>query len=176
MVSVQSLYTMKLWKFCKTLFKKQARAMQWFLVLLLSITFGTRIASTWATFHTATILQVANVQWALYSASATATVVDLTISAVLGFSLWQHQTGFQRTDSLIRTVSPTAMRTGALTFATSLSEIVTFLVLPSTLIPFGVNAFRVKLYVNSYMSSLNARPPHMDSMEARVSQPQHLRP
>lgn len=156
-ISVQSLYIFQIWRICDVL-SNETRRVQWILVVLLLLTYAATVTVIWAVYSVQSIPQINKVHWVIYMSTATATCVDFMISLILCLSLMRRQTGSSRRNSWIRDIAMTSVRNGLLTVAGALLEIATLAILPNTLIVFAVNIVLIKVYVNSYLALLNARP------------------
>lgn len=85
-----------------------------------------------------------------------AALADIVITFSLIRTLSKSRTGFQATDDLITKLIRTTIQTGALTTVFAIIDLILFLASPTTL-HLVFNLPLAKLYVNSLLSTLNAR-------------------
>ncbi|KAH8102915.1 hypothetical protein BXZ70DRAFT_1006099 [Cristinia sonorae] len=83
--------------------------------------------------------------------------VDVTITSILIFYLYKARTGFKSTDRVIHTLMAYTINSGFITMICSTLSVVTFVVLPSSLVFAGLVQMSSKLYANSFLGTLNAR-------------------
>ncbi|KAF7984184.1 hypothetical protein HWV62_16874 [Athelia sp. TMB] len=76
---------------------------------------------------------------------------DVYVALALSWYLWHSRTGFARTDGLVRTLMLYAINTGAMTAAGQ------YIIMPTNFIFVGFYLMLSKLYINSYLATLNAR-------------------
>ncbi|KAJ7032911.1 hypothetical protein C8F04DRAFT_639959 [Mycena alexandri] len=86
------------------------------------------------------------------------TIVDVTLTASLVYSLWTRKARGASTDSYINKIIRLTVQTGSITAAAALLDLTFFLVLPNTSFNFMLDFPLSKLYTNSLLSTLNARP------------------
>jgi len=84
-------------------------------------------------------------------------VVDITIASMLIYYLYKARTGFKSTDRLIHTLMAYTVNSGFITMICSTLAVVTFFVLPQSLVFAGLVQMSSKLYANSFLGTLNAR-------------------
>ncbi|PWN50293.1 hypothetical protein IE53DRAFT_330530 [Violaceomyces palustris] len=109
-----------------------------------------------------------------------AAVTDVLITGSLVFTLNKSRTGFAATDDIITKLIRLTLQTGMLTSAFAIIDIVLFLASTTTL-HLVFNLPLAKLYVNSLLSTLNARVVltggnHHYTMEGTNSDASNLRP
>lgn len=95
------------------------------------------------------------------------TVCDCIIAVSLCTILARRRTGFQRTDSLIRTLILYTISTGALTSSIAITSAITYAVMPHNFIFIAISTILPKLHINSVFALLNSR----DAMRKRISAP-----
>ncbi|KDN42715.1 hypothetical protein K437DRAFT_157346 [Tilletiaria anomala UBC 951] len=111
-------------------------------------TIGVSIVLTFEKFQS---FQVVVIIWLLFAALA-----DLTITVSLIYTLRQSRTGFKATDDLITRLIRITLQTGLLTTTFAIIDLILFLASPTTL-HLVFNLPLAKLYINSLLSTLNAR-------------------
>lgn len=86
-----------------------------------------------------------------------AAVCDTTITISLTWHLRKNKTGFQGTDDILNKITRNTMQNGLITSLWAITDLIVYLVVPTGL-HLAFNLPLAKLYTNSLMSSLNARP------------------
>ncbi|TFK36159.1 hypothetical protein BDQ12DRAFT_725456 [Crucibulum laeve] len=86
-----------------------------------------------------------------------AAAADILITASLTQSLYTRKTGYAKTDAVISRIIALTIQTGLITAIAALADVLFFLVLPKITINLICDFALTKLYVNSLMSTLNAR-------------------
>ncbi|KDQ53929.1 hypothetical protein JAAARDRAFT_38900 [Jaapia argillacea MUCL 33604] len=119
------------------------------LVCGLIITVKAFRVGTWSQLHSISSL--------FYINFAAGTAGDAYVAAVLSYFLHQSRTGFQRTDSLINVLTMYTINTGLLTAIDAAAGMITYIVMPNNFVFIAFYLNLSKLYVNSYLASLNAR-------------------
>ncbi|KAJ7739329.1 hypothetical protein B0H16DRAFT_1861822 [Mycena metata] len=97
------------------------------------------------------------------------TIVDVTLAASLVYSLWTRKTRGTSTDSYINKIIRLTVQTGSITAAAALLDLIFFLVLPETSFNFMLDFPLSKLYTNSLLSTLNARPWREESVKVHAA-------
>ncbi|EKM51787.1 uncharacterized protein PHACADRAFT_262128 [Phanerochaete carnosa HHB-10118-sp] len=82
---------------------------------------------------------------------------DIVTAASLCWFLQGLRTGYSKDDSLVNTLSLYAVNTGVLTSAVSLSTMILYNIMPSNFIFIALYFVLSKLYVNSFLATLNTR-------------------
>ncbi|KAF8272842.1 hypothetical protein EI94DRAFT_163515 [Lactarius quietus] len=85
------------------------------------------------------------------------TLADVLIASSMCWYLHRKRTGFARTDSIIMTLMLYSINSGLLTSILRIVTIISFAVLPASLICMAVFSTLVKCYVNSLLATLNSR-------------------
>ncbi|KAK0200112.1 hypothetical protein DFS33DRAFT_1267876 [Desarmillaria ectypa] len=93
----------------------------------------------------------------LYLNFAAGTTSDVSVALALCYYLYTSRTGFQRTDSLIAILMAYTVNTGLVVAVDAALGILTYAAMPHNLIFLGFYLLLSKLYLNSYLASLNAR-------------------
>ncbi|KAJ7202061.1 hypothetical protein GGX14DRAFT_654667 [Mycena pura] len=88
---------------------------------------------------------------------AAGTSSDLSVALALCYLLYGSRTGFQRTDSLIRTLMLYTVNTGLLVALDATAGMFAYVFMPHNFIFLGFYLLLSKLYLNSYLAILNAR-------------------
>ncbi|KAI0791512.1 hypothetical protein BC629DRAFT_1593116 [Irpex lacteus] len=88
-------------------------------------------------------------------------ICDAVITAVLIWYLRKHRTGFHTTDVILDSIIRLTVQTGLITTIWATADLVSYLVTPTGL-HLVFNFALAKLYTNSLMSTLNARPTDRD--------------
>ncbi|KAJ7501120.1 hypothetical protein B0H11DRAFT_2224952 [Mycena galericulata] len=101
------------------------------------------------------------ITWLVSSAAC-----DAFLTSSLVYSLWIRKTSIVSTDSYLNKIIRLTVQTGLLTATGSLLDMILFVVFPNTTLNFIIDFPLSKLYTNSLISTLNARP-----WREEVSQP-----
>ncbi|SJL15363.1 uncharacterized protein ARMOST_18856 [Armillaria ostoyae] len=111
------------------------------------------------TYTITTFTGLASMGWAIDAAFATSTGIDFFISFAMCYYLHKSRSisEFSSTNSRLLVLMWFVLMSGLATSACSTVALVTFIVLPNTLVFLGVEFLLTKLYVNSLLSMLNAR-------------------
>ncbi|KAK0202256.1 hypothetical protein DFS33DRAFT_1386553 [Desarmillaria ectypa] len=106
-----------------------------------------------------TFAGLASMKWTVDGAFATSTGIDFFISFAMCYYLHKSRSmsDFSSTNSRLLALMWFVLISGLATSACSTVALVTFIVLPNTLVFLGVEFLLTKLYVNSLLSMLNAR-------------------
>ncbi|KAK0489890.1 hypothetical protein EDD18DRAFT_1187348 [Armillaria luteobubalina] len=115
------------------------------------------IVITAKAFGISSYLQLDTLSALLYLNFAAGTTSDLSVALALCYYLYTSRTGFQRTDSLINILMAYTVNTGLVVAVDAMLGIVTYAAMPHNLIFLGFYLLLSKLYLNSYLASLNAR-------------------
>jgi len=94
---------------------------------------------------------------------------DLFVAIVLCYYLWRSRTGFQTTNSLVRTLMTYIITTGLLTSVDAALGMICYIVMPNNFIFIAFYMNLAKMYTNSYLASLNAREALRDKSDNMVS-------
>ncbi|KAL7284207.1 hypothetical protein ACG7TL_001489 [Trametes sanguinea] len=95
----------------------------------------------------------------LYTSLGAGVVADILIAASMCVLLAKRQTGFARTDSMVRVLILYSVNTGALTSLCALLCLITYATMPDNFVFIGVYFVLPKLFLNSLLATLNARRP-----------------
>jgi len=106
----------------------------------------------------------------MYLNFAAGTSADLCVALVLCYLLRRSRTGFQQTDSLIYVLMLYTVNTGLLVAFDASAGLITYIVMPNNLIFLGFYLLLSKLYLNSYLASLNAR----EGIRGRLNEPMSI--
>ncbi|KAF9531068.1 hypothetical protein CPB83DRAFT_849264 [Crepidotus variabilis] len=93
----------------------------------------------------------------MYLTFAVGTGSDLTVALSLSWLLRSSRTGFRRTDSMIKVLMLYAVNTGMIVAIDASLGMILYIVMPDNLIFLGFYLLLSKLYLNSYLATLNAR-------------------
>jgi len=91
---------------------------------------------------------------------------DIVITVSMCYYLHKSRTGFKGTDTIINMLITYAIRTCLLTTICIASSLITFIVLTNTMIHSAFYFIACRLYVNSFLSTLNARARILDKGQA----------
>jgi len=93
------------------------------------------------------------ITWLVSSASC-----DVFLTGSLVYSLWKRKTNIVSTDSYLNKIIRLTVQTGLITATGSLADMILYVTLGNTTLNFMVDFPLSKLYTNSLISTLNARP------------------
>jgi hypothetical protein len=88
---------------------------------------------------------------------ATGFTGDLYVAFVLSYYLYTSRTGYARTDTLIKTLIVYSINTGAITALNAFMGMLFYIIMPTNFIFIAFYLMLSKLYINSYLATLNAR-------------------
>ncbi|KAJ7124347.1 hypothetical protein C8R44DRAFT_783335 [Mycena epipterygia] len=106
--------------------------------------------------------------WLITSALNVGVVVDLLISASMCFYIRQLYTPYNlpKSEELIQRLIAWTIQTGLITSITSVAVVITFQTMKHNFVWLALYTFLAKLYANSLMVSLNARPQRREIVRA----------
>ncbi|EMD36416.1 hypothetical protein CERSUDRAFT_84570 [Gelatoporia subvermispora B] len=84
-------------------------------------------------------------------------LADILIAVIQVVVLWRMRTGFRATDTVVRTLMVYSINTGLLTSICAIATILSFALIPGTLIYSAFYVVLPKLLLNSCLAMLNAR-------------------
>ncbi|KAJ7617117.1 hypothetical protein FB45DRAFT_222619 [Roridomyces roridus] len=93
------------------------------------------------------------ITWLVSSAAC-----DVMLTGSLVFSLWIRKGNVMSTDSYLNKIIRLTVQTGAITATGSLADVILYIALPNSTMNFLIDFPLSKLYSNSLISTLNARP------------------
>ncbi|KAK0187538.1 hypothetical protein F5146DRAFT_1140954 [Armillaria mellea] len=172
-VFVQSLYAVRLWKFGRHFH----RFLPWIVIFVVACGFvgvcedlllidteqyvkkREQCSCTKRSYTITAFTGLASMDWAIDAAFATSTGIDFFISFAMCYYLHKSRSisEFSSTNSRLLVLMWFVLMSGLATSACSTIALITFIVLPNTLVFLGVEFLLTKLYVNSLLSMLNAR-------------------
>ncbi|KII84002.1 hypothetical protein PLICRDRAFT_435591 [Plicaturopsis crispa FD-325 SS-3] len=126
-----------------------------FAVSLLDLVCG--IAITGRAFKVASFAELNTMSWLFYLNFAAGTTADAYVASSLCYYLHKSRTGFPRTESLINVLMMYTINTGLLTAIDASLGMITYIVMPNNFIFLAFYLLLSKLYLNSYLASLNSR-------------------
>ncbi|KAK0221337.1 hypothetical protein IW262DRAFT_892368 [Armillaria fumosa] len=154
-VFVQSLYAIRLWRFGRHFH----RFLPWIVIFVVVCGFAVGVLLVYKTYSITTFTGLASMDWAIDAAFATSTGIDFFISFAMCYYLHKSRSisEFSSTNSRLLVLMWFVLMSGLATSACSTIALITYIVLPNTLVFLGVEFLLTKLYVNSLLSMLNAR-------------------
>ncbi|KAG6811538.1 hypothetical protein H0H92_006935 [Tricholoma furcatifolium] len=105
----------------------------------------------------------------LYLNFASNTASDLSVAIALSWMFLKSRTGFRRTDNLVNTLMRYTVNTGLIVGLDALCGMVTYATMPNNFIFLAFYLLMSKLYLNSYLATLNARDELRKELEEPVS-------
>ncbi|KAK0471874.1 hypothetical protein IW261DRAFT_1571565 [Armillaria novae-zelandiae] len=162
-VYVQGLYAIRLWKFGAHLH----RILQWFVLLAVAASLGASIFVIYDITVVPNLISVSTIKTGIYTFSGTLAATDVIIALTMSYYLHKSKmtTVFSSTAGLIFGLMRLVLTSGLATSACSILTLITFIVLPESLIFLGIHFTLSKFYVNSLLAMLNYR------REKRVKSP-----
>jgi len=125
------------------------------------------IVITAKAFRLVSYAQLDTLSSLLYLNFAAGTASDLSVACALSWLLFRSRTGFRRTDTLINSLMAYTVNTGLIVGIDAALGMITYIVMPSNFIFLSFYLLLSKLYLNSYLATLNAR----DDLRERVEDP-----
>ncbi|KAG2140179.1 hypothetical protein DEU56DRAFT_297048 [Suillus clintonianus] len=151
--SVHVLYVHRVW----IVSKGRSRAFPIMVGIIVALGVGVDIALISVLYRCHVFLDLIKSEWAIYTALSTITAVDITIASSLWYLLATSRTGFASTDSTVKKLIAYTINTGCITSIGSLATMITCATMPNNFIFLAVEFLVAKLYVNSFLTLLNAR-------------------
>ncbi|KAL0959241.1 hypothetical protein HGRIS_014514 [Hohenbuehelia grisea] len=115
------------------------------------------IVITAQAFQIKSFLELNKLSTMFYINFAAGTVSDASVAFALCYYLYKSRTGFTRTDSLIRVLMLYIINTGLVVALDATLGMVMYIAMPDNFIFLAFYLLLSKLYLNSYLASLNAR-------------------
>ncbi|KAJ8462066.1 hypothetical protein ONZ45_g6186 [Pleurotus djamor] len=123
------------------------------------------IVLAYEVYTTVTFADHERIGYAIMASLAVSTFIDFVIAGAMCYYLKKSKGPQSHLNSKISTLMQFVLGSGFLTSATSMAALISYAVMPDTLIYIGIESFLTKLYINSFLAMLNAR-------DARVSREQ----
>ncbi|PCH38945.1 hypothetical protein WOLCODRAFT_37260, partial [Wolfiporia cocos MD-104 SS10] len=93
----------------------------------------------------------------LYCGLTSGAISDMLIASSLSVFLYRCQTGFTRTDSILRKLMAYSIESGVLTSVCALACLIAYATMPHNYIYIAMYFVLSKLFLNSLLANLNAR-------------------
>ncbi|KAG2337627.1 hypothetical protein BDR05DRAFT_970055 [Suillus weaverae] len=151
--SVHALYVHRLW----IVSKGRSRALPIIVCIIVTLALGVDIVLGWVLYQCHLFSDLIRAMWAAYMALGMITVVDILIVSSLWYLLATSRTGFSSMDSFVNKLMSYTVNTGCITSIGSMATLIICAVMPNNFIFLGVEFLVAKLYVNSFLTLLNAR-------------------
>ncbi|KAH6904142.1 hypothetical protein BKA70DRAFT_1297173 [Coprinopsis sp. MPI-PUGE-AT-0042] len=129
----------------------------------------TGIIITVKAFQISSFLELETLSTLLYATFAAGTGADLVIAITLCWYLRKARTGFKNTDGLIKTLMRYTINTGLIVAIDAAAGMILYIVMPLNFIFLGPYLLLSKLYLNSYLATMNSRQDLRDKMDDHVS-------
>ncbi|KDQ53886.1 hypothetical protein JAAARDRAFT_196997 [Jaapia argillacea MUCL 33604] len=147
----------------------------WYLTTAIAATtvfvFGGGMAYGIKAFSIHTYHDLDQIAWLMYATLASGVVADALIAVSLCILLNRNRTGFKKTDSVVSLLMMYTINTGLLTSLCAISTFVTYAVMPNNFIFIALYFILSKLYLNSLLTTLNARTTLRENLSTEVSIP-----
>ncbi|KAG2144650.1 uncharacterized protein EDB93DRAFT_1152494 [Suillus bovinus] len=140
------------WSF-KVISKGRSRA----LPITMCVIVALASALVWVLYRCHLFSDLVRIEWAVYMALGTVTVVDILIALSMWYFLATSRTGFSNMDSFVNKLMAYTVSTGCITSIGSVATMITCALMPNTFIFLAVGFLVAKLYVNSFLALLNTR-------------------
>ncbi|KAG1736986.1 hypothetical protein EDB19DRAFT_1006268 [Suillus lakei] len=137
--------------------KGRSRALPIIVGTIVTLALGVNIAVVWILYQCHVFSDLIRAEWAVYTALGTVTIIDVLIASSLWYLLTTSRTGFSSMDSFVNKLIAYTINTGCITCIGSLATIIICAVMPDNFIFLGIEFLVAKLYVNSFLTLLNAR-------------------
>ncbi|KAG1859778.1 hypothetical protein F4604DRAFT_1150258 [Suillus subluteus] len=151
--SVHALYVHRLW----IVSKGRSRALPITACIIAVLALGVHITLIRVLYQCHLFSDLTRAEWTAYTALGTITVVDILIASSLWYLLATSRTGFSSMDSFGNKLMAYTVNTGCITSIGSMATVITCAVMPNNFIFLGVGFLVAKLYVNSFLTLLNAQ-------------------
>jgi len=155
---VQSFFSWRVWRLASL---SQSRRYI-FLVPLLGLVLSARLACGWAVviksiqYGTFTAF-VVHLRWIFTAGVILAVVADVIITVSLWIWLNSSKSGIKSSDAVVDKIQLYTIETGTLTSATSIATLIFALATPDNLIFIALHFVISKMYINSFLATLNTR-------------------
>ncbi|KLO18157.1 hypothetical protein SCHPADRAFT_899957 [Schizopora paradoxa] len=155
---VQSFFTWRVWRL-STLSQSRSYV---FVAPLLGLILSARLACGWAVsiksiqYGTFTAF-VAHLRWIFTAGVVLAVVADVIITISLWVWLNSSKSGIKSSDAVVDKIQLYTVETGTLTSVTSIATLIFALATPDNLIFIALHFVISKMYINSFLASLNTR-------------------
>ncbi|KAH9929337.1 uncharacterized protein B0H18DRAFT_207484 [Fomitopsis serialis] len=159
-VSVHTLYTIRLWKLNAADNRKSALRKLLPLAVSAIVLFGgygSAITLCYEILQFESYTGLLESRWVTYLPLGAATFIDVIIALSLCYFLERCRVGSTSMDSTITVLMLYTLNTGVITSLCSLTAIITMTALPTTFAVISVEFMLTKLYVNSFLAMFNAR-------------------
>ncbi|GLB41284.1 hypothetical protein LshimejAT787_0904990 [Lyophyllum shimeji] len=127
------------------------------------------IVITVKAFGISTYLELDKISDLLYLNFAAGTTSDLSLALALSWLLVRSRTGFRKTDTLINILMAYTVNTGLIVGVDAALGMITYIVMPRNFVFLGFYLLLSKLYLNSYLATLNAREDLRERADDHVS-------
>ncbi|KJA13398.1 hypothetical protein HYPSUDRAFT_209581 [Hypholoma sublateritium FD-334 SS-4] len=107
--------------------------------------------------HGKSFEQISKLKNLFYLQFCVSTASDLSVTVILSWLLYQSRTGYTRTDSVIRILMAYTVNTGCVIAIVATASMISFITMPGNFIFLAFYLLVSKLYLNSYLATLNAR-------------------
>ncbi|KAG9221593.1 hypothetical protein CCMSSC00406_0007232 [Pleurotus cornucopiae] len=155
----QLFFSWRIWAFSGTSLNPPARMSISILTVLLALfSFGSSVDLALEGFNHQLLTSTGPGLILAYKLSASSRVVfDLFVTFAMTLALYRSRSGVKRTDHVITLLIMFTVNTNLLTTLFSVSELVTFLVMPQATLYGALGLLSPKLYLNTLLASLNSR-------------------
>ncbi|KAL4261245.1 DUF6534 domain-containing protein [Pleurotus pulmonarius] len=155
----QLFFSWRIWAFSGTSLNPLPRMSISILTVLLALfSFGSSVDLSLEGFNHQLLTSTGPGLILAYKLSASSRVVfDLFVTFAMTLALYRSRSGVKRTDHVITLLIMFTVNTNLLTTLFSVSELVTFLVMPQATLYGALGLLSPKLYLNTLLASLNSR-------------------
>ncbi|KAF8233854.1 hypothetical protein L208DRAFT_1422837 [Tricholoma matsutake] len=105
----------------------------------------------------------------MYLIFAAGTLSDLSVAVALCVLLFKARTGFRKTDTLIKILVTYTVNTGLIVAVDASLGMIMYIVMPHNFVFLTFYLLLSKLYLNSYLATMNAREDLRDRIDGPVS-------
>jgi len=167
-LAVQMFFAQRVWKVSKNWY------LTGFIVVLGLLHFALGIFFSVEAFLLKDFSKFPQLTWATITGLGGAAVADLAIAGTLVYYLNKSRTGFKRTDSIINTLMIYSINTGLVTSICALLNVIFAIITPTEQIYTAFFWCLAKLYVNSFLATLNSRQSSSGTLSPPDSAALHL--
>ncbi|KAF7329419.1 hypothetical protein MKEN_00203900 [Mycena kentingensis (nom. inval.)] len=120
--------------------------------------FAVGIVLSYATYTVDHFVEIESISWAIYVSFTASTAIDIILSGAMCFYLLKSQGAGRVLNSRIAVLMQYTLSCGVFTSLCSVACLLSFVVAPDTLTFLAMSFILTRLYTNSFMAMLNARP------------------
>jgi len=168
---VQGLYARRVWK----LNGNSYGFLGYLAAGIILVGFGIGMALVAKLYQIHSLLQLADIKWAIRAQLVSATAIDVVITIVVFICLRKSQSVLTSLKSRLATVIMYTLISGFATSLCGIAAVLSFIFMPMTFIYAALGFVLTRLHVNSFLGLLNARPRNTTERTEATSSSHSLR-